>query len=111
MRARVGQDGQHSGQPGLQRRQPSLSFFIEVLTRLLDETLPERAEDEPQLLPVMVRNHHEVEEGQLQIGETHGVRWREGEALKPAGHVIAEVADDAPIIWRISRVTWACHAR
>src|SRR5713226_9025305 len=96
--------------PGVERQQPSLSFFIEFLTRLLDEALPEGAEDEPQRFLVMVRNRHEVEKGELQIGETQVVRWRMGETFQPAGHVIAEIADGAPIEGRKSRGASDGHA-
>jgi len=58
----------------------------------------------------MVRDRHEVEEGELQIGETQVVRWRMGETLKPAGHVIAEIPDGAPIEWREPRRAGDGHA-
>src|SRR2546428_1970469 len=58
----------------------------------------------------MDRYHHEVEEGELQIGETQVVRWRMGETLKPAGHVIAEIPDGAPIEWREPRRAGDGHA-
>jgi hypothetical protein len=59
----------------------------------------------------MVRDRHEVEEGELQIGETQVIRWRMGESLQPAGHVIAEIADGAPIKWREPGRVWDGHAR
>src|SRR3989442_11596789 len=80
------------------------------LTRLLDEAPPEGAEDAPQRFLVMVRDRHEVEEGELQIGETQVARWRMGETLKPAGHVISEIPDGAPIEWREPRRAGAGHA-
>jgi len=59
----------------------------------------------------MVRDRHEVEEGELQIGETQVVRWRMGETCQPAGHVIAEIADGAPIKWREPGRARDGHAR
>src|SRR5438552_18134093 len=58
----------------------------------------------------MVRDRSEVEEGELQIRETQVVRWRMGETLKPACHVIAEIADGAPKEWREPRRAGDGHA-
>src|SRR5207249_10758326 len=58
----------------------------------------------------MVRDRHEVEEGERQIRETQVVRWRMGETLKPACHVIAEIADGAPKEWREPRRAGDGHA-
>src|SRR5439155_20236428 len=44
-------------------------------------------------------------------GETQAVGWRMRETLKPAGHVIAEIADGAPIEWREPGRARDGHAR
>src|SRR2546428_13356872 len=83
---------------------------MESLRLLLEEALPEGPEEDPHLFLVRARNRHKVEEGELQTGETQVGRWRMGETLKPAGHVIAEIPDSAPIEWREPRRAGDGHA-
>jgi hypothetical protein len=73
-----------------------------LLSRLLDESLAERTEDEPQLLLAVIHDRDEVEEGKFQVRKAEIVGRRSGQPFKPSDHVVSEVTDGAAVERRIS---------